>query len=57
MENNTQITPQQALEVVFKLTGQLQINRETHALLDNSIRVLAQLIPAGKEGEPQNDKN
>lgn len=54
MDNNTQLTPQQALEVLYKLTGQLQLNRETHALMDNSIRVLAQLLPK-EEGETKND--
>lgn len=54
MENN-QLTPNQALEVIFKLTGQLQLNREQHTLLDASIRTIALLVPQ-EEGE-QNDKN
>ncbi|MCX2474072.1 hypothetical protein OQZ33_07000 [Pedobacter sp. MC2016-05] len=40
-----QLTPQQAFEVLYSLTGTLTLNRHDGQVLDNSLRVLAQLLP------------
>lgn len=48
---NKQLSPVQAFEVVFTLTGQLTLNRENHAVLDGALRTLAGLIPT-EEKEP-----
>jgi|GEM_PF-1092005 len=42
---NKQLTPTQAFEVIFQMTGQLQLNRQDSTLLDSSLRALAQLLP------------
>lgn len=51
---NKQIEPTKAFEIIFQMTGQLTLNREQHAILDASLRSLAQLIPQ-EEGDQTND--
>ena len=45
------LTPAQAFEVVYRATGSLQLNRADMQLLDNSLRVLSQLLPHEKPTE------
>lgn len=53
---NKQLTPSEAFSVVFQATGALQLNRADSSVLDNSLRVLAGLIPV-EEKEITNDNN
>lgn len=53
--DNTQITPQQAFEVIFQMTGTLQLNRKDATLLDGSLRALAVLIPQEEKKEEVNN--
>jgi hypothetical protein len=54
MENNQQLLPQQAFEVIYRLTGNLTLNRQDGQLLDLSLRTIAQLLPK-EEGDKKND--
>ena len=54
MENN-QLTPQQAFEVIYRLTGNLTLNRADGQVLDLSLRTIAQLLPKEEEGDKKND--
>lgn len=50
MENNN-ITPVQALELLYKVTGTIQLNRQDHQMVENAIQVLAGLLPAQENKE------
>lgn len=50
MENNT-ITPVQALELIYKVTGNIQLARQDHQMVEKAIQVLAGLLP--KEEKPE----
>lgn len=45
----TQLTPAQAFEILYQMTGTLQLNRKDATLLDGSLRALAQLLPVEQE--------
>jgi hypothetical protein len=54
--DNTQLTPAHAFEVIFQMTGTLQLNRKDSQILDSSLRTLAGLIPKEEsKEEPTND--
>jgi len=40
-----QLTHQEAFGVIYQMTGQLALNRADAQVLDNSLRVLATLLP------------
>jgi len=50
---NKEMTAEQALQIIFTATGDLQLKRNDAQVLDKAIQVLAQLLP--KEGEKTND--
>ena len=43
-QNN--ITPAQALELIYKVTGSIQLARQDHQMVEKAIQVLAGLLPA-----------
>ncbi|WP_316768693.1 hypothetical protein [Pedobacter frigiditerrae] len=45
MEQQAPMTPAQAFEIVYRLTGTLQLNRVDNQILDTALRTLALLIP------------
>jgi hypothetical protein len=45
-----ELTPMQALNIVFAATGDLKLNRQDMQVLDKAIQTLSTLIP--KEEEP-----
>ncbi|MCX2484526.1 hypothetical protein [Pedobacter sp. MR2016-24] len=49
MEEKKELTPLAAFEIVYRATGTLQLNRADGQLLDNSLRVLAGLLPQETE--------
>lgn len=51
---NKELEPKQAFEVIYQMTGQLQLNRKDAALLDSSLRALATMLPK-EENEKLND--
>lgn len=50
MEQNN-ITPQQALELIYKVTGSIQLNRTDHQMVEKAIKVLAGLLPVEENKE------
>ena len=46
---NKEITPEQALNVLDKVTGTITASRADHQLIIQSLQVLAGLIPQQKE--------
>lgn len=49
------ITPIQAFEIIFQMTGQLQLNRADASVLDSALRTLAPLVQEKNEGEINNE--
>lgn len=45
MEQQAPMTPAQAFEIVYRLTGTLQLNRVDGQILETALRTLASLIP------------
>ncbi len=54
---NKQLTPKEAFSVVFQATGALQLNRADATVLDNSLRVLAGLLPVEEKQQNTDDTN
>lgn len=48
---NKQLEPKQAFQIIYEMTGTLQLNRQDAAILDSSLRALAQLLPVEQEDE------
>jgi len=48
---NKQIEPKQAFEILYQMTGTLQLNRQDAAILDSSLRALAQLLTVEQSEE------
>ena len=56
MEQQNNITAPQAFEVLYQMTGQLQLNRKDSEVLNSSLRVLAALVAAQEtESQTSND--
>lgn len=50
---NKQIEPKQAFEILYQMTGTLQLNRQDAAILDGALRSIAQLLPVEQAEEKQ----
>ena len=44
-----QLTPQNAFQIIFEMTGTLQLNRKDSHLLNEALKQIASLLP--QEGE------
>jgi len=53
MEEKEQLTPAAAFEIIYRATGALQLNRADSQLLENSLRLIASLLPR-ENAEPAN---
>lgn len=45
MEEQQQLTPVAAFEIIYRATGALQLNRADSQLLEAALRMMASLIP------------
>jgi hypothetical protein len=45
---NKELTPAQALELIYKVTGSLQLSRPDHQTIEQALHTLAALLPAQK---------
>ncbi|WP_316736254.1 hypothetical protein [Pedobacter aquatilis] len=52
---NKELTPPQAFEVIYQLTGGLQLNRADSDVLNRALGTLAQLVQATTKQENIND--
>lgn len=57
MEQQNNITAPQAFEIIFQVTGQLQLNRKDSEVLNNSLRVLAALVAAQEQPEQKTNES